>query len=438
MKSNIYIHGVPNGQDIWGCEQDRDYIKSFYGDNTDTSRFVVEVIPAKRRSFYTYLRGKNLSASDSRQGSYFGITISLDGIHCTNTNNLFQLCDMIFNRMIAGNILLNRNGTFCYACRNFEQKNKELEGIQSALQKGLAKFEDFHYLEPIDNTFKRTSEKIPKFNTVDVDSPWFFAVLKKTLRVHISPNYASQEDIIAALHAQINPEKIRNKKLVEANADLTRQLDDATRQNSSYAAELSKLRDENQKLNQLSAEFEKLKGELNNYRTKSSIENIVEQIRQPLATLCELFRELFPTTGEGVSGHTRKATKCTNLLRDILHVLTFVVVVGMAIFGYFQFRDYKTQKANEAAEIAIAKAKPSPQIVIEGINVGDSLLVGETYKVEIKDAPNGANLKWKLDGATTDDNRLFSAIKIAVGETNYCYITCCIGSEECRISLPVK
>ena len=61
MKANFYIHGVPKGQEIWGSEQDRNYIKSFYSATCNEKvRFVVEIIPAKKKTYYTYIREKNV------------------------------------------------------------------------------------------------------------------------------------------------------------------------------------------------------------------------------------------------------------------------------------------------------------------------------------------------------------------------------------------
>ena len=138
MKTNFYIHGVLKGQEIWGSEQDRDYIKSIYSapnNRNEQVRFVVEIIPTKKKTYYTYIREKTVFGAENREGSYFGMTVSFDGVYCTDNESLFTLFDTIFNKRIIGTLLQNQNGNFRFAVASFEGKNKELESIQTEFLK---------------------------------------------------------------------------------------------------------------------------------------------------------------------------------------------------------------------------------------------------------------------------------------------------------------
>ena len=482
MRTNIYVHGVPKGQDIWGCDQDRDYIRNFYGDNSDSTRFVIEVWPAKKCSFYTYLRGKNISDADGRQGSYFGITISFEGEYCTDTASLFRLCEMVFDQMISGQILLNQSGYFQYGCRSFEEKSAELENIRQKLQTVLAS-EFKNDVEIIDSTFSQVAGKAERLNIDDVDSPWFFTMLKKRLKIHVSPDYATQEDVIAALRAQSEPEKAKNRQLRDANDELTARLNDASQKNQSYAADLSKLREGNQKLEnvqkQLSSDNERLKAELSRLREenrkqeslqkqlsfdnerlktqlkrgKNSIERNGAQIRQPLEDLAVLPKRVFPEDKEG--GRHSVGQKVWKMAHDILHVLTFIFVVCIFFSSNWHVPFQGHQPKVSVADIVMAsqdsasfqndtsthtsltEAPPSPKIVINGIKEGDSLMAGSSYTVSIENVPEVAQLEWKLAGATPESKRNGRTIKITVKNRNTCHISCVVGPKV-EVSFPVK
>ena len=86
MDLELFIHGVPKGQKIWGkAENDLAYIQNFYTQNNDETKFLVEIRSTKDTTFcyYSYLKYNNVVASDGRAGSYFGMTLRFD-VYCAD------------------------------------------------------------------------------------------------------------------------------------------------------------------------------------------------------------------------------------------------------------------------------------------------------------------------------------------------------------------
>ncbi len=238
---NFYVHGVPKGHDIWGIEQDRDYLKSFYtARSTDEIRLDV----LRGKSFYTYIRGTNVSGFDDRKGSYLGLTISFDSVFCTDTESLCRLFEIVFERLIVGTILNEHNGNYRYSVSTFSSKTKELEKVKTVLFRELEQFNDD--FESIDNSFVALPSKQPTYyNLLDVDSPSFFSTLKRTLKICISNDYTTRDNYIVSLKNQLDSMKTENNKLADENRTLKVQV-----------AELSKLKEQ---IESLSAENKKLR-----------------------------------------------------------------------------------------------------------------------------------------------------------------------------------
>lgn len=223
MDVGFYIHGVPRGQNIWGTEQDRDYIKCFYSSAyTEGVRFVVEVIPSRRKSFYTYIVGKNVLGFDGRCGSFFAMTISFEDVFCTDIDNLYRLFRIVFERLICGTLLSNQGGSYRYISGTFDGKAKELNAARTELLHNLNSFNDD--FEDIDGSFASAPSQVVLFNNLDVDSPSFYETLKRTLKVYVSPEYPTKDEYIANLKRKVVIENSNNQQLSEELKTIKAQL----------------------------------------------------------------------------------------------------------------------------------------------------------------------------------------------------------------------
>lgn len=418
MKANFYIHGVPKGQEIWGSEQDRNYIKSFYSATCNEKvRFIVEIIPAKKKTYYTYIREKNVFGAENREGSYFGMTVSFDGVYCTDNESLFTLFDTVFHKRIIGTLLQNQNGNFRFAVASFEGKNKELESIQTEFLKQLDSFAED--LDNIDNSFHGTLVgQIPLYNILDIDSPNFFNILRKTLKVFISPEYPTRDAQITSLRKQIEPEKAKNKQLLEDKSELESKLSSAIDKNKRYEAELASFRGEKLKLDEenqkLRTENASLKTDLERNKAKNGIEKSVNQIKKPLDELLYHIRKISPASSysdEPQHHHDESSKSSMNNMRMVVYkivlwiililliALTSITIIDIVYPSYFQ----KEQK--EQAQVF---PKPHPKPYKPYIRCKENLSeleVGKEYEAELINSPQGISIKWRIDGAEVPDGK---------------------------------
>lgn len=442
MKAFFYIHGVPKGQDVWGNEQDRDYIKSFYSATySENVRFTVEIIPAKKRAFYTYIRAKNVYGSENREGSYFGMTLSFDGKYCTDNESLFTLFDTIFNKRIVGSIILNNGGNFRFALPTFEGKSKELEGIQSEFLKQLESFDDD--FESIDNSFTGDANgQIAYYNISDVDNTNFFSILKRTLKVYISPEYPTKDAQIATLKKQVDPEKAKNKQLTEDKAELEEKLSAATDKGKRNDSEIASLRSDKQKLEEetkkLRGENASLKAELERNRAKSSIERSVGQIRQPLEDLLNSVHKIAPVTAydeprrhQSRSAHDSESSD-SNKKRikviDVITIITFILLIGLICLNYYHVDATTPIFHKKEVKKAPPKAPVKPYVRIQDIKDGESIEPNKEYTATLINPPEGKHIKWRTDGVSIPNGvRVENVLRFKpLPEKDTVYVTCCV------------
>lgn len=438
MNANFYIHGVLTGQEIWGSEQDRDIIKSSYSISNDSKeqvRFVVEVIPTKRKTFCTYLRINNVFGAQNRSGSYFGMTVSFEGVYSTDNESLFRLFDTVFKKRIIGTILQNQNGNFRFAVASFEEKNKELENIKVEFLKQLDSFSED--LDNIDNSFSSTSSgQIPLYNISDIDNSSFFNVLRKTLKVFVSPEYPTRDAQIASLLKQIEPERAKNKQLLEDKGELESKLSASIEKNKRYEAELASFRGDKQKLDEenkkLRTENASLKTDLERNKAKNGIERSVNQIKQPLEELLRHIRKISPAGfyyDELQHHHDESPKSGIGNKRIVVHEVVLgiilILLMGLTIIDIVSPKFFQKEKVYVSS---IPQGKPYHRPYIKYKENLSELEVAKEYEAELINSPQGIPIRWRIDGAEVPDGKKNeNIIKFKpLADNDSVYLTSCL------------
>ena len=107
---NLYIHGVPSGQDVWGLRDsngpEAQYIRSFYGQGLDgKSQMYVDIrqYDGRTSSYYTYKQDKTIDNTNNRPGGYCAITLRIDNYYYADIQNMFNLLKAAFDTTAATN-----------------------------------------------------------------------------------------------------------------------------------------------------------------------------------------------------------------------------------------------------------------------------------------------------------------------------------------------
>lgn len=421
MQCLFYIHGTPKGQNIWGADEDRDYIKSFYTSETEEKvRFIIEVSPRKNHTYFTYLRCKDFLSADHRSGAYFGMTMSIDGLYyCKDTVNLYKLFDQIYTNYVAnGTIVARQQDKEAYLISAFAEKASKLEEVQKVLVKtftdSFVETGDIRKIESKD--IAKESSTPQRYNLSDVDSQAFQASLRNNLKVYVSTDYPSKDNLIAHLNQQINPEKEKSKRMAEECGKLQEQLNNTIRERDSLRQKAGvldttrqqlegTLRDKERRISDLEQRNRLLEKE----RTKQQVETTIRQIHPQIKELSKQMNLIAPDRQYDVEyGQKERCTPqsvCSWVTLGIsalcLLMLAFIVLFLLCP-ELFTFKQNTTLSRVETHKVitstpASPTAEPKITIIFEN-NSGDCIYQDTTYTAYAQDVPFGVKKEWRMDG----------------------------------------
>lgn len=312
--STIVFHGVPQGHDVFGDVIDK-YYETFYG-NGDTYKSVnvVFVVEVRRDvsglcSYYSYVRPHNIVAYSGRSGSYFGMTLKVEGQYCTDVYSLYQLFDKIYDEKVIGTIIKQAGNTEQYCIASFADAEYQLKAIsQLADNQITANFSsDF---EVIDSSFtKQHATTSVYYNLDDVNSESFFSATKVYGKIFISPEYASKDSVISSLSSsdkryqalkveyekQIAELKKENAQIPELKSQLSKlqaDCDMLTKQYRDIQTEASSHKNTNTSLSQ---QLKKTQQELERLKKTSNVVQATDRLEGPLNELLGIMRSVKPS-----------------------------------------------------------------------------------------------------------------------------------------------
>ena len=372
----IYIHGRPQGQDIWPqCENANDshYLNSFLdsgiGSKVDA---VLQTDIWQGNAYYTYLRRKNVVEKIARGGSgssYFAITVRFDKSFCRNVNSLYNLLNLVYNNLCNERFVRTSNGNIQYLINRFEEQNDLLAKIHNIVGDNLAKV-----IAPYIDDIKESKDTIGKnpveYALQDVDSPSFV----ENMLIHklvVSTEYVS-------LVSQVQPLKTQNANLTtelntwknnantlqhdktnlqskisgleDDNKRLEEKLSTASEnaaklyssQLKTQAEELKQLRtdveNKDQTLKSVQAENERLRRENEEAAKNKEISNSFEQIKEPLIKFARLVASRFPENTPAGSPQDSDKSVSMDKIKTWIPMGTFILVlcaVGLCVYSSF-------------------------------------------------------------------------------------------------------
>lgn len=192
MDVEVLIHGVPLGESYYGIAEDRNFCLGNYDSNkSDLVKFLIQVreLSGKRYCYYHYLVKSNISAYDSRSGSYFGMTIRTDE-YWVNYGNVFRILDLVFNGYIAKNVLKkNEAGGYKYLVSSFEEVG---EGLQKKVENLILLSMKGEIRVPLSQLGLK-SGSCPSENFYEVSEKSVVTALKQYGSIALSPYYPTKK-----------------------------------------------------------------------------------------------------------------------------------------------------------------------------------------------------------------------------------------------------
>lgn len=253
---DLYVHGVPVGHEICGCNEERDYIKRFYNDDVVEESSLLQIDVVNGKSFYTYLRKKNVRNVDGRTGSYFGLTVSFANRYCTNVQVLYELLDAIHKQICVGCLVKSESGADRFLVKNIaasQYKDRPVVDYIKAVFGNNIKSLRFDALKGFVNSYSEA-----KFNLKEVDSPLFHETLKNK-RILVSPEYRMASGEIEPIRYENEQLKLANAQLKESNNHLSNEVE---RLKSELSECIQSLKDLQTQLDECKREKEELESNI--------------------------------------------------------------------------------------------------------------------------------------------------------------------------------
>ena len=141
----LFVHGVPNGQDIWGNPgADAKYIEAFYGRKSNVaSQMILEVMQfgGETNAYYTYFYyNDKIQDKQNRLGGYFALTLRIN-YYYADVQNIYNLLQAAFNKYIIGSVLDYTAGGGCrFLVSQLNQANENFMALEKELEHYLMQF----------------------------------------------------------------------------------------------------------------------------------------------------------------------------------------------------------------------------------------------------------------------------------------------------------
>lgn len=298
MNVEFQIHGVlSSGQARWK-QEDKDYYTQFYSGQSANTLMIVEIVnrPHGISTYYNYLLNNNILSA--REGSYFGMTVRIDGAFCKDVKSIYMILDNLYNKMIVGNVLISKNnGKYEYLIDSFSALSDYLTKVESQFSNMFNAFFSPQDFVEISENYASQGSKL-SINASEITIPIAIEAVKQRAKIYLSPEYQS---------------KYAQQKIDEANAKVKAVQDDAKARIEAAEDNYNKSR------NQRESEFENWKKEkksleetrdkaINDYKElqrkirtadlNNSIIDKIAEIKQPIIQLAGLMTSRFPENGK--------------------------------------------------------------------------------------------------------------------------------------------
>jgi len=187
MRVDLFLHGTPNGQNVYSSSSDRDeyvlsYIHFDFGLGPQSLIVETKVLNNNLNCYYTYYV-PNVQDVNGRPKGYFALTIRSDTF-VKNLQLMFQLTDIIYNQHVLGTILSDGKANK-YLVQTFNEQGKHIISLFKSLFSQVIRERN---LIKLDDSFLGNSGAPLSFNPCDNRSTDLLAQYKSAERITISPS----------------------------------------------------------------------------------------------------------------------------------------------------------------------------------------------------------------------------------------------------------
>lgn len=143
LNINLFVHGVPLGQKIWGPRgDDYSYLSSFYGpkwDVPEAMKIDVMTFGGIKYCYYTLVKGLNVYDSQGRAGSYFALTLRINAFY-SDIQNLYGILKAAYEKICVGLCIQETKDSAKYILADFQNVDTGLKELENRILGYISEF----------------------------------------------------------------------------------------------------------------------------------------------------------------------------------------------------------------------------------------------------------------------------------------------------------
>lgn len=194
LNVNLFIHGVPMGQKIWGPKgDDSRYLSTFYGPKWEVPEVMkidVMTLGGSTYCYYSYVKGQNVCASDGRTGSYFALTIRMNAFY-SDIQGLYNILRVVYEKMCLGLCVQQSGNTTRYLLSDFQAVDSKLKEMEKHLLNYISEYSVSSDIVSLAGFQSGPKSSVSNLNLYECTSKIASDYMKQTGGLLVSPCFLS-------------------------------------------------------------------------------------------------------------------------------------------------------------------------------------------------------------------------------------------------------
>ena len=203
LNINLFVHGVPMGQKIWGPRgDDQIYISSFYGpkwDAPEVMKIDIMTFGGVFYCYYSFVKGQNVFDSQGRAGSYFALTLRVNAFYA-DVQNFYHILKAAYDKICVGLCVQETNGSAKFMLADFQSIDKELKGLEKRILDYIGEFSIGNDLIDLSGYTSNSQNGVLSFNLHECTNEVASNAIKQCGKLMVSPWYLSENAAKTVAH----------------------------------------------------------------------------------------------------------------------------------------------------------------------------------------------------------------------------------------------
>lgn len=358
----LFVHGVPNGQDIWGNPGvDAKYIEAFYGRKSPViSQMLLEVMQfgGETNAYYTYYYcNPKLQEKDGRTGGYFALTLRIN-YYYADVQNIYNLLEAAFNKYIIGSVLEYTSGGGCrFLISQFNQANENFIALGKELEHYLMQFSSNKDFVSLGGFKCNGQNECGTINLLEAASNVVLNHVKSTGKISVSSLHptSKEQQIITKMTAEVQAANSNAQQQIAAVQQKAQQDVQAAQRDKEQGIQAVKneYKDADKTISQLRAQIDKNNKEISRLSTQVNELNTKWQNAQAYKTHYEESQKKLEKTEKLIS-EIKKNLSGLSGISELLGISS----VGTNIYGSRQGGGRKPEEHSNGFASFIKKVHP--------------------------------------------------------------------------------